>query len=73
MSVPKKRGRPSKYTEAVAGEICTRLTGGETLREICRSSDHFPPESSVREWVVDDREGFAARYARARTGPRTHG
>jgi hypothetical protein len=26
----------------------------------------MPPESTVRRWVVDDREGFAAQYARAR-------
>ena len=68
MSLPKKRGRPSKYTEAVATAICRRIADGETLREICRSSDRFPPESSVREWVLADHQGFAARYARARTG-----
>jgi len=66
MSLPKKRGRPSKYTEAVATAICRRIADGETLREICRSSDRFPPESSVREWVLADHQGFAARYARAR-------
>lgn len=26
----------------------------------------MPPESTVRQWVVDDREGFAAQYAQAR-------
>lgn len=26
----------------------------------------MPPESTVREWVIDDVEGFAAQYARAR-------
>jgi hypothetical protein len=26
----------------------------------------MPPESTVRLWVQDDREGFAAHYARAR-------
>lgn len=26
----------------------------------------MPPESTVREWVAADREGFAAQYARAR-------
>jgi len=66
MNLPKKRGRSSRYTEAVADAICRRVAAGETLREICRSSDHFPPESSVREWVLADRQGFAARYARAR-------
>ena len=55
----------SKYTPALAVEICARLATGETLRSICRD-DHMPTESSVREWVVTDREGFAAHYARAR-------
>ena len=36
-----------------------------TLREVCRQ-DGMPPESTVREWVAADREGFAAQYARAR-------
>lgn len=26
----------------------------------------MPPASTVREWVIDDRDGFAAHYARAR-------
>lgn len=26
----------------------------------------MPPEATVRGWVTDDREGFAAQYARAR-------
>lgn len=26
----------------------------------------MPPESTVRGWVLDDREGFAAHYMRAR-------
>ena len=66
-----KRGRPSKYTEAIAAEICSRLAGGESLNAIC-SDPHIPPESTVREWVDDDRggdengPGFAARYMRAR-------
>jgi hypothetical protein len=67
-----KRGRSTKYTEAIAEEICARLAEGESLRAIC-CSPRMPPESTVREWVDDDRggdenggPGFAARYARAR-------
>src|SRR3569832_910457 len=59
-------GRPSTYSEPVAREICERLAAGETLRAICRS-EHMPPESTVRLWVLDDAgPGFAAHYARAR-------
>lgn len=38
---------------------------GHSLRAICRDAG-MPPPSTVRWWVVDDRNGFAARYARAR-------
>lgn len=58
-------GRKPTYTDAVADAVLARLAAGETLRAICRD-DGFPPESTVREWALDDREGFAARYARAR-------
>ena len=55
----------SRYTPELAAEICQRLAGGETLRAICRDP-HMPAESSVREWVTDNRDGFAEPYRRAR-------
>lgn len=61
----KKPGRPSSYTPEIAREICERLAAGESLRSICRD-EGMPPESTVRQWYVDDVEGFAAQYARAR-------
>ena len=58
-------GRLSDYTQEIADKICEKLAEGQSLRAICRSDD-MPPESTVRLWVVDDREGFAAQYTRAR-------
>lgn len=58
-------GRPVTYTQEIAAAVCARLVQGETLKAICRDDD-MPPESTVRLWALDDREGFAARYARAR-------
>jgi len=58
-------GRKTTYSAQVADAVLARLATGETLRAICRD-EGMPPESSVREWALDDREGFAARYARAR-------
>jgi hypothetical protein len=55
----------SRYTPELAAEICRRLAAGETLRGICRDP-HMPAESSVREWVLDNRDGFATPYRRAR-------
>jgi hypothetical protein len=59
------RGRPSTYSDEMAELICQRLAAGEPLRVICREPD-MPPESTVRTWALDDVNGFAARYARAR-------
>lgn len=59
------RGRPSVYTLEIAEEILSRLATGESLRSICRTPG-MPTEAVVRGWVVDDRDGFAAPYARAR-------
>jgi hypothetical protein len=58
-------GRPSSYTEEIAAEVCLRLAAGESLNAICRS-DHLPHERTIREWAIDNREGFSPRYARAR-------
>lgn len=65
MAKNKPRGRPSSYTPEIAKSICERLSAGESLRSICRD-DEMPSEVSVRRWVVEDREGFSAHYARAR-------
>jgi len=47
---PKKRGRPSKWAEPLAAEICRRLSTGEPLAAICRDA-HMPHPNSVREWM----------------------
>ena len=44
---------------------CERLAPGESLNEICRSA-HLPTAPAIRRWVMEDRDGFSARYARAR-------
>ena len=46
-------------------EILQRLAGGESLNAICKGED-MPAESTVRAWVLDDIDGIAAKYARAR-------
>ena len=61
----RKRGGQSVYTDGIAAEICERLAEGESLLEICASSE-MPGESTVRAWVVDNLNDFAAKYLRAR-------
>lgn len=55
----------NRYSAALADRICKRLADGESLNAICKS-DGYPSESSVRGWVMDDYQGFAANYTRAR-------
>ena len=56
----------SRYTPELAAEICKRVSEGSPLRQVCRDDDIAVSESSVRQWVRDDRNGFAALYAQAR-------
>jgi hypothetical protein len=58
------RGRPSKFTEALAEEIRERLSKGEPLAQICRD-DHMPHPNNVREWMARN-ASFAASIACAR-------
>src|SRR6267154_1049062 len=54
----------TRYTTEFAEEVGRRMAEGASLREVCR--DNAVPESTVRQWVRDDRDGFAARYQGAR-------
>jgi len=57
-------GRPTKIGAKIAGRICERIAGGESLRTIC-AGDGMPAKSTVlRRLAVD--ETFRAQYARAR-------
>jgi hypothetical protein len=58
------RGRRSVHTAELAQRILGQLSGGRSLRAVCR--DHgMPSLNTVLKWVSDDREGFAARYRQA--------
>jgi hypothetical protein len=63
-------GRPSVYTPELAIEIGSRLAANETLKQIC-GDDHMPAVSTVCMWIVENREGFADLYARARQAQAT--
>ena len=54
----------TRYNRDLADEICRRMSEGESLRQVCR--DKGIPESTVRQWVRDNREGFALQYQAAR-------
>jgi len=59
-------GRPSKFTQVLADEICKRLAKGESLRGICED-EHIPCRETILRWLDDDRHAdFRLQYARAR-------
>lgn len=59
-----KRGRPSKFSDAIASEICDRLSRGEPLAVICREA-HMPAVATVSDWKKAHQSFFVA-IARAR-------
>lgn len=56
---------PVRYSSALAERICEDLKAGLSLNALCQKPS-MPAESSVREWVMDDKDGFSAKYTRAR-------
>jgi hypothetical protein len=57
-------GRPSKYTQKIADEICERLAEGESLRRICLTPS-MPKKSTVFRWLASNQE-FRDQYAMSR-------
>ena len=54
-----------RYTPEIAEAICNALSKSGSLRAVCRM-EGMPDRSTVMRWVVDDIDGFAAKYARAK-------
>lgn len=62
----KNTGRPSKFTQALADNICEQLGDGHSLRSIC-AKEGMPSMSMVMRWLADERlASFREQYARAR-------
>ncbi len=57
--------QPTVYAVELADSICKQLSEGRTLRDIC-SDPSMPDRQTIRTWLVQDRNGFAARYKSAR-------
>jgi transposase-like protein len=54
------------YSDEIAQRILGELSGGRSLRAVCRDQG-MPSYSTVRMWILEDRHGFRARYRQART------
>src|SRR5262245_46040124 len=57
-------GRPSSYSDEVAGAICERMVEGESLLQIC-ADEEMPARVTVYRWL-EGNQAFRDRYARAR-------
>jgi hypothetical protein len=53
--------RPMRYARDIADCILDELGEGRTLESIC-ADPGMPTPAAVRLWVMQDRDGFAARY-----------
>lgn len=56
-------GRPTKYTQELADEICEGITLGNSIRTVCKP-EHMPAISTFYKWIRTN-EQFAKQYARA--------
>lgn len=56
--------RPTLFNEALAAEICRRLSDGELLSHICRPA-RMPSRDTVRRWQSENGP-FSRQYAIAR-------
>jgi hypothetical protein len=57
-------GRPTKYTPELADTICSKLSRGISLRQICIEENHLS-QQSVYSWLQKYPE-FMEKYTRAR-------
>lgn len=53
-----------EFTQDMFDAICERISGGESLRSVCRDKS-YPSRQTFLKWVANDPE-LADQYARAR-------
>ena len=59
-------GRPTKYTDQLAQDICDGLIDGQSLNKLCMSDD-MPCKASVYNWLSDpEHAAFLDKYTHAR-------
>lgn len=58
-------GRPSLYNAELAQNVLDAMVDDTSLRQIC-SREGMPSRATVLDWLVDDIDGFQAKYARAK-------
>lgn len=62
-------GRPTIYSQALAAQICTKLSEGVSLRRICQR-EGMPELKTIMRWLADTHfpfnKDFRQQYTRAR-------
>ncbi len=59
---------PTKFSDALAAEICQRVAEGECLAAVCRDPK-MPSKRAVTKWLTQpERQTFHEMYAAAREG-----
>lgn len=61
---PAQKGRPTKYSEDLALQICALIAEGKSLVSICRQDD-MPSTVTVYAWLNND-SNFLNMYTRAK-------
>ena len=64
-AAPKKKGRPTIYSEALGKRIFEELCRGDSLRTVCLADD-MPCRAIVFRWLSDPDHPFVDQYTRAR-------
>lgn len=57
-------GRPTKYSNKLATDICTHISNGKSLRQIAEL-ENYPSIEAMRVWLIKYPD-FAVQYAHAR-------
>lgn len=64
------------YSREIADQVLAEMAEGKSLKEICRThreaGEDWPAPATFRLWVVNDTDGLADRYARAREAQGMH-
>jgi len=66
IEVSAKKGRPTKYTDALAKEICDKIaSSSKGTKKLCAEHSHWPYQDTLFTWLKTYSE-FSEQYAQAK-------
>ncbi|WP_347251489.1 hypothetical protein [Legionella sp.] len=64
--ISSKKGRATKYTQAIAEEICNAIaSNSKGIKELCKENPHWPNKDTIFTWLKNHSE-FSDQYVRAK-------